>query len=270
MQLPENIDINNAGQYNLYIRVQPNALLFITQEINNRDKFTISEVKLSKDKTLLVDFKQIIYDYPVLAENFNQVNIVFVTSDYQLIPNIYYDKKSVKDIYHFTHSNKSTHVITCEQDLSECKTIFGINEEIYLYLKRSLYDPSFFHHSSLVSDYFKIKIKGKKQNSMFINYHNNLLDVICFDKNERIVYSHTYKNEQEENLLYYTLSVWEKCGFDQYKDLLFIYGYAPSNGLEQLLKKYIENVSNIGLFDPITDFGEKAQTIPLDILNLLK
>ncbi len=269
MILPENINAENAAGCSLTIRLKPDVFSYFIQDVQNRNEFILNDIQLAKEVNLSAGLKQIMYNNPFLIENYHKVNVILVSSDYELVPEEFYDKKLIKHIYQVTHS-KPSYVVTCEQDLPDCKTVFGMNEDAYLYLKRSLYNPSFFHHSSLIADYFTRKAGNAKKKSMFIYYYDNLLDLICFNSNGRIIFSRTYKNEQEENLLYYILNVWEKSGFDQYKDLLYIYGYSENRELEKMLKKYIKEIKAVGLFDPISDFGEKAQTISLDLLNLLK
>lgn len=269
MFLPENIDLGNALKYTLTIRLKPDGFSFLIQDNQDKDIFTYQETAFSSDSSLLNDIQRIIFDLNFLTDNFARVNVVVVSPDYEMIPNTFFDKKDYAGFYKFTHSNKSSeHILISEQALPECVSVFGFDNEIYLFLMRSLYAPYFYHHSSLLTDYFSSKLNDDKKNSLFVNLHGRFADVICFKANGTFIHAMTYEDDNDKDLSYYILNVWEKCNFDQFSDYLYIYGYPMENNLEPILRKYVKEVRNVGLTDLLTDFGEKAQTVPLDILNL--
>jgi len=270
MFLPENIDLGNAQKYTLTIRIKTDGFSFLIQDCQNKDCYTYQETDFSNEISLLNNIQKIIFDLNFLTENFKQVNVITVSSGYEQIPNVFFDKKLYSGFYNFTHHNKAKHILACEQALPECKSLFDIDSETYLFLTRSLYNPLFFHYSSLLIDYFSQKNIQEKKNSVFINFHDCFADIICFDKNRRFIYAQSYVKDDEKNLAYYVLNLWEKFGFDQRSDNLFIYGYSPEKEIEKLLRKYVKEVMDIGLIDQITDFGGKAQSIPLDVLTLSK
>lgn len=269
MFLPDYIDLGNVQKYSLTIRVKSDGFSFLIQDIHKRDIYTYQETTFQENSSLLNNIQRIIFDLNFLTDNFSRVIVVVVSSNYELIPNLFFDEKSFANFYKFTHNSKTEHVLVSEQPLPECHSVFGLDNEVYLFLMRSLYAPVFYHHSSLLIDYFSSKINEDKKNSMFVNFHNDITDLICFNHSSVILHSHTFINENEADLSYYILNIWEKCKFDQLSDLLLIYGYPPGNGVETTLGKYIKEVKNIGLIDQLTDFGEKAQSVPLDVLNLL-
>lgn len=269
MFLPDHIDLGNAQKYNLTLRINSDGFSFLIQDIQRKESYAYQETTFQENSSLLNNIQRIIFDLNFLTDNFNRVNVVIVSSNYELIPNSFFDEKSFANFYKFTHNSNIEHVLASEQPLPECHSIFGLDDEVYLFLMRSLYAPVFYHHSSLLIDYFSSKINEDKKNSMFVNFHNNIADLICFNHSGVILHSHTFINENEADLSYYILNIWEKCKFDQLSDFLLIYGYPPGNEIEATLGKYVKEVKNIGLIDQLTDFGEKAQSVPLDVLNLL-
>jgi len=272
MFLPENIDLGNVQKYTLTIRIKADGFSFLIQDNQDSKVYTYQETAFTNDNSLLNNIQRIIFDLNFLTDNFSRVNVVIVSPQYEMIPNVFFDKKDYAGFYNFTHNDKATdNVLASEQALPECRAVFGFDNEIYLFLMRSLYAPYFYHHSSLLVDYFSSKTNDEKRNSLFVNLHGKFTDVVCFNSNGVFIHSMTYTDEGDADLSYYILNVWEKCKFDQRSDLLYIYGY-PMDGssMEPTLRKYIQEVKNVGLIDQLTDFGEKAQTVPLDVLNLTR
>lgn len=270
MFLPDDIDLSTPEKYILSIRIRPEGFSFMIHDPDDSKCFCFQETAFSNETSLLNNIQRIIFDLNFLTDNFRRTDVIFVTTDYELIPNDFYDKKHIKEIYNFTHSKESSLVLTNEEDIFDNKLIFGIDNELYLFLKRSLFNPHFYHQIEPLIEYFQKKASKYKGNSMFVHFHEMFIDLIGFDKNNNILFVKTYYKEHSLDILFFILSMWEKAKFDQLNDHLIIFGYYPSDNsqIDKTLKDYIRNIKDNGMFDQITDFGEKAQDIPLDLLIL--
>lgn len=269
MFLPENIDLANAEKYILTIRISPDAFSVMIQDSTRYENYTYQHTTFSGEIPLIDSVQRIVFDNNFLTDNFKQVNVVFVSANYMLIPAEFHNPLSVESIYNFTRSNSATHVVESKQNVADCKCIFEVNDDVYLFLVRSLSSPHFYHHSSLVLTYLQARSDFQKCNSLYVNFHANFADIVSFDKKSNLIQMRSYFNEEDINIAYYALSMWEKYKLDQYSDSLYIYGPPPENDIISDIKRYVKEVNNIGLIDQINDFGERAENIPLDILILL-
>ena len=265
MFLPENIDLSKAERYTLTIRIKSDGFSFLIQDVEDIDSFTYQETAFSNDVPLVKNIQRIIFDLNFLTDNFRKVNVISVSPKYEIVPAQFYESKNSRDLYNFTHTNKQAQIQTCAKKQTGLETIFEMEDEIYSFLIRSLFNPLFYHHSSLGASFYAKKMQGEKEkNALFLNFHDQYVDLVCFDSNRQIMHMQTYLKEHEKNLVYFILNIWEKCKFDQQSDFMFIYGQPAGNNIENLLREYIRNIKN----EDLSNFGEKAKTIPLDVLIL--
>ncbi|GAB6013200.1 DUF3822 family protein [Viscerimonas tarda] len=270
MFLPDNIDLGKPEKYVLSIRIKPDGFSFLIYDPNDKTVFCFQETEFSKEISLLNNIQRIIFDFNFLTENYRQTNVVFAYPDYELLPGAFYEKQHVKTFYDFTHGKDTDYILTSEYPIEGCKLIFGIDDELRLFLKRSLCNPSFFHHNGLQINYFREKAAPFNGNTMSVYFHEDFVDLNCFDAGNNILFAHTYYKEHHQDIIFYLLSIWEKSSFNQLDDQLIVFGYYPDSQIEETLKNYIKSIKNIGLYDPLVDFGEKVQHIPLDLLILTK
>lgn len=270
MFLPENIDLANASKYILTIRISPDTFSFLVQDSEIYSNYTYQQTSFSGGMSLLDNIQRIIFDNNFLTDAFLQINVVIASSNYSIIPNEFYNSKTSKDLYKFTHLDKNEQLLKCEQHQSGFVTLFGLNNDVYSFLVRSLCSPRFYHHSSLVSSYFQSKAPIAGCKSLFINLHSKFSDIICFDEQQNLLQSLCYNNEDERNIAYYALNVWEKYNFDQQTDALFVYGIPLNADMISNIERFVQDVEASGFENQITDFDERAKTVPLDILILSK
>lgn len=268
MFLPEDIDLGNAQKYTLTIRIKSDGFSFLIQDSTDKDSYTYQETAFTHNESLAANVQKVVFDLNFLTDSFKNVNVIVVTSAYEQIPSKYFDSKALSHFYNFSHNKESEHVLAHEHLTDEFKSIFDINNEMYLFLKRSLCSPSFYLHSGILIDYIQKRIIEAGQNSMFINFHGDFADIICFNKNKNFLYAQSYIKEEESNIVYYALNMWEKLGLDQHSDCIYIYGALPEMETASLLRKYIENVKNIGLKGQNSDSEGESISIPLDVLIL--
>ena len=270
MFLPDNIDLGKPEKYILSMRIEPCGFSFLIHDPSDKNIFCFQKTGFSNEIDLLSNIQRIVFDFNFLTEAFKQTNVIFVSSNYELIPDDFYDKQNMQKFYNFTHCKDTTYALTSENQIDGSKLVFELDEDLCLFLKRSLCNPYFYHHNGLLINYFKKKACLFNGNSMFVHFHEGFADLNCFDVNKNIFYTHTYYKEHYQDLVFYILSIWEKLNFDQLADHLFISGYYPDYQMEVILKDYIKTINNNGLFDQITAFGEKVQDIPLDLLILFQ
>ena len=267
MFLPENIDLGQSEKYILSIRIKPDGFMFSISEPETGKNYCLRETSFSITDNQLSNIQRIIFDFNFLTQEFKQTNVVIVSKDYDLIPAAFFDSKEKEHLYDFTHAHKSEHIISGLIENQDIISLFNLNKEIFEFLSRNLWAPHFFHHSNLLINYFENKSKLTGDVSrMYLNFHNNFLDVICFT-GTKLIHSLTYENEPMMNQLYFILKLWEQYKFSQTEDYLYIIG-EPEKQLVSLLQEYIKNIEQSNTPSEIFLWNEDAQKAPLDLLTL--
>jgi len=265
MFLPENIDLSVSEKYVLNVRIKPDGFSFSIYDPKDISCYTYKETVFSNEGSLENNIQRIIFDYNFLTNNFKKTNVIWVSSKYELVPLAYFDRQKIVELFGFTHNEQISHVLLNEKKVQENELIFDMEESIYLFLRRSLCDPQFFHHSGLLINYFEKKRQVNKVNSMFVHTHDYFTDIFCFNNKSRVVYARTYVNEKEDDMIYFILNIWKSCNFRQLVDQLYVYGDFPSERMESLLDEYINNIHYLGDIEQLSDFGERTNKSPLDI-----
>lgn len=267
MFLPENIDLGQSEKYVLSIRIKPDGFMFSIYEPGNEMNYCLRDTTFSGGDDLSNNVQRIIFELGFLTQEFKRTNVVIVSKDYELIPAAYFDTKNKKDLYDFTHFNKSGYLLSGLIDKQDVVTLFNLDRNIFDFLSRNLWTPQFYHHSNLIAGLFEDKGKITSTNSkMYLNFHGNFMDVICFS-GSKLRHSITFENEPAINQIYYALKLWERFEFNQLNDYLYIAGDADETILTHL-QLYIKNVEPINAPSEVFFWSEDAQKAPLDLLAL--
>lgn len=266
MFIPEYIDLGQSEKYVLSIRISDNGLMFSISDPQNGKNYCLRETSFSAGSDLLANVQRIIFDLNFLTQPFKQTNVVFVSSEYDFVPTEFLVSKKKQQLYDLIHSDKSDYLLTGNTD-QEYSNIYSIHEGLHSFLLRNLYDPHLYHSSELMVDL--LRDKGNTislVSKMFVYFHDNMMDVICF-KNSKFIHCLTYENEPAPNQLYFILKLWEQCKFDQMKDFLYIIG-EPDEQVRLDLYEYIKNVEPMSAPSEVFMWNEDAQKAPLDLLSL--
>ncbi|MBK5721515.1 DUF3822 family protein [Dysgonomonas sp. Marseille-P4677] len=267
MFLPENIDLGQSEKYVLSIRIKPNGFMFAISEPEVGKNYCLRETTFSANDSLQNNIQRIIFDLNFLTQEFKQTNVVIVSSAYELVPPNYLEIKEKEHLYNFTHSEKAGHILSGLIEKQDIITLFNIEKDIYEFLSRNLWDPHFFHHTNLLISLLENKGKAtEKSSKMYLNFHDGFMDIFCFSTS-KLIHSHTYENEPVANQIYFVLKLWEKCGFNQIEDFLYITG-KPDELIIIRLQEYIKHIERLNLPSEVYLWSEDAQKAPLDLLTL--
>jgi len=271
MFLPDNIDFEAPDRYNLSIRISPTHFSYFIYEKRIGGESCYRETRFKEESDILTDIQQIIFEFNFLTLPFNQTNIVMVSKDYELIPAYLLEEDKMKELYNFTHNNKYERVLSSPLQIQENVTLFGFDENIYKFVMRSLFNPQFYHHTTLVLKQIEEhKQTSIPQSSLFLNIHDQFVDIFLYDNSFNLKYNTTIEGDLEINLLYYIMNIWDKSELDQLNDRLYIIesGRNKKQELVDLLKGYIRHIEIKDISSPnFLDINkENNSLIPVDLL----
>jgi len=265
MFLPATIDLGQSEKYILSIRISADKFMFSISDPQDHNNYCLRETELPVGMPLLDNIKRIIFDLNFLTQQYLQTNVVIVSSDYDLVPDKYYDYDHREEMFGFAHFKNEGQVLSDEKTGHKTITLYAIDKNLYQFLQRNLYSPQFRHHSSLLADYLNMHLQ-REQPRMFIYSHDGLFDVLCYSGIE-LSHSLTYRNTNPSDQAYYILKLWESIGLNQMSDMLYIAGDMDESVIS-VLQKYIKNIEKVGAFSDIYLWHEDAQKAPLDLLAL--
>lgn len=267
MFLPVSIDIDHSEKYILSIRITDKGLKFSISEPGDGKNYCLRETAFSPELSVLENVKRIVFELSFFALEYKEVNVIYVSPDYDIVPTEFYDLKHSKELYKMVHTQDCDHVQACKQAKQDVLTVFGMKAELYEFLSRNLCNPQFTHHASLLIDYLSEKGKNIGLTSkMFVCFHGGLCDILCYTQSG-LKHCTTLVEEQSINQTYFILKAWEQSGFDQYKDDFYIVGDADEDLVSEL-SKYIKNIETMGVPSEVFLWNEDALNAPIDLLSL--
>ena len=268
MFLPENIDLANSENYNLSIRLAPNGFSFCIYSPNDTSVFYFQEITIGTKLSYLESIKKFVFDIGIFSNTFNKSNIYVVSKNYTIVPDQFFDQKQIKKLFTFNFQD-SEGVILNDKSLNDYHIVFDLNDEVHSFLTRHLFNPILHHHStSLIYSFEKLK-RNPADRECFIDFHDEYMTVVCFSGN-KLLSANTFAETNAFNISYFVMGIWDKLGFDQNSDKLYISGNLESqHKVEGELKSLIKNIESIEL-NPVTKLtNDQMKKVPTDLIATL-
>jgi len=271
MFLPNKIDLGCSEKYILSIRIKADSFMFSITDPENDANYCFRETELAVDQTLLENIQRIVFDFNFLTQHFRETNVVFVSSEYEIIPRHYDVSKKREAMYQFSHTENEEDIskilMSSENVDQQTVTLYPMNKALYEFLSRSLYNPVFYHHSQLLMKCFYDKSGVvDAANRMYLYFHEKQMDVFCFS-GQKLMHAIGFQEGTERENLYYALKMWESVAFDQHNDQVFIAGRCDRE-IASCLKEYIRHVAAYSLPSEVFLWNGDASKAPLDLLML--
>lgn len=264
MFLPENIDFAYSEKYNLSIRLIPDGFSFSIHCPTDSDVFYYTETSFNTNLSYLENIKKLIFDLGFFIQPFKTTQIVVVSKEYTLVPDIFFEKKKIKDIFNFNITNKKETILNEKIEKNNCYILFAMDDEVHSFLYRHLWNPVFTHHISRILPYFSQHNNETEEKRCYLNFHNDLMDICCFRQN-KLLLANTYSVKEKFDALYFIIGVWEKLPMDQSKDILYLSGNIDSQReTVDTLKKLIQKVEILSFSPKITLPNEEIAYVPVD------
>jgi len=277
MFLPENIDLANSEKYNLSIRLAPNGFSFCIYTYTDTPVFFFQETSLGNKLSYVESIKKIVFDLGFFSNSFNKSSVIVVSPYYTLIPDKFFDSKNIKDIFDFNFHNQAGVVLSEKSLNGEFHVLFNMNEELHSFLSRHLFNPTIHHHStSLIQSFINLKFDllnditdNSNKKDCFLDFNNDYITVVCLSDNQLLT-ANTFAETNFNNISYYVMGIWEKLGFDQNTDNLYISGKSDTKVcVVNELRNLIRNIEYIELKPGITLTDEQIANVPTDLIATL-
>lgn len=268
MFLPDNIDFTQSEKYILSIRLIPNGFYFSIHCPTDRKIFYQNSIGFSQSTPYLKSLEKLIFDYAFFAHNFRKINVIYVNETYTLIPKEFHDKREEKELLSFNFMNVPSRVLCNEVVKLDCRVIWGMDEITHSFLSRTLLNPSFVNHISVLIPFF-YQLHNKSSSALFINFNNDgMIDAIAF-VNEKLVLAKTFVAKIPLEDSYFIQKIWEVLRLDFKEDNLFFIGSTIEyNSCIETMKKLVINTKILSITLP-DELEVKQTEIPTEILNQL-
>jgi hypothetical protein len=268
MFLPENIDLAHSEKYNLSIRIAPGGFSFCIYYPSDASVFHFQETSLSNKLSQVDNVKKMIFDFGFFSQPFKETIVTIVSPDYTLVPDIFFDKKRTNELFEFNFHKIANIVLSNKSEAGDYHTVFDIDETLYSFLSRHLWNPKFQHQITPLLKLFENYDSNKRKNRCFVDFDDKSISIICFSTENKLLSANTFPITGAYDVSYFVANVWEEWQFDQTEDVLYFSGNTERYKSD-ILKTLIKNVEIVELESKMELDEEQKKTIPTDIFAML-
>lgn len=268
MFLPDNIDFAQSETYILSIRLTPSGFYFSIHSPTDNTVFYQNNVLFSPNITYLKNIKKLIFDFSFFSNNFLQINVIYVSDKFTLVPKEYYSKKFELELYSFNFLNSELRILSDEIKELDCTSIWGIDEELHGFLSRTLLNPNFENHLSVLLSLF-YQLHNKETSALYVNFNEDkMIDVVAFSK-EKLILATTFVAKDPLEGCYFIQKTWEVLKLDVRSDYLFYSGKKDNHtDCIETLKKIVPNTESLSI-NIANELGVNKSETPTEILYQL-
>ncbi len=267
MFLPENIDLAHAENYDLSIRLTPDGFSFCIYSITDPTVFFFQETGMGSKFTYTESIKRLVFDLGFFSQPFRSTKVTVVSPLFTLVPGKFFDRKRAKELFHYNFHETGGKILN-DSSLAGIHIVYHLDEEVYSFLSRNLWNPHFRHQASTLLSLFATRAVKRGERCCFVDFHDRFVSLFAFD--EGLLTANMFPATHPQDTLYYLTNAWEKLAFDQSADSLLLSGNldAHSEVIEKL-SKFIAKVEQTEL-QPKTNLSEEQlRTLPTDTVAML-
>lgn len=264
MFLPDNIDLAQSEKYRLSIRLTPNGFSFLIFLDTDSTVHYFHESIYSIHLSPIENIKKIFFESNLFVHPFNKISVSVVSPRYTFVPHELFEKNSVDKYFKFNFNGEVGKILYNHVKEHDLNVLFDIDEEVYAFLYRNLWNPTFFNFTTHIIPFFTTYGDTNKKRT-FVVFHDKMITISCFDK-EVLLSTNTMTYSNQNDIMYHIVNIWDKQSFDQNSDYLYLSG-DTGNNLESImtLKQIIKNANDVVLPKSIYT-NSTTSNIPTDIL----
>ena len=266
------LDYNKSEQYTLSIRLSTDGFSFsIYNPINGSELFHRT-FPINTQRSMAANVKSFLAATEELKHPFKHINIIIHSPRYTIVPLELFEDEQMENIFYQNVKEQKNEIILCNiLGKSNSVILFSIDKLAHLLLSEHFTSARFFSSISPQIEYLATKSRLGNSRKMYINIHQNNIDVICMNKGKLLLVN-SYLTPNNNDINYYILNLWKQLEYDQKRDELHLAGINDiRKEITKELQKYISHVYSI---NPQAEFvcsesNVKIEDIPFDIQSLI-
>lgn len=269
INLPENINLAQAGRYILTICIRPEGFSFSLYNPVENGSFFFREIENEDHKGTLSNFREYFYQNDFWTLPFRKIFLMDYTSCFTYVPSLICEENSSRDFMSFLFTEKTGEKTMCQRlMLSDLTILYQLEEANYEFFHRTFVGIRFIHYTSPFIAYFHERSKITRRSQMIINLSFAGMDIFCF-REGKFLLGNRFKFAQWSDALYYILFSWKQLKLDQLTDFLYVTGEKElkKEAIESL-KLYIYNIIPVNITPEAHFEGIDMGSIPFELTAL--
>lgn len=175
-----------------------------------------------------------------LQQSYDAVFVSYLGRDFNIIPNSYFEKDpSPKNWIEFNQQNLENHTFTTTNlpDI-HAKLVCAIPLEINTIVEEKFGIKEITSASALFINNIAI---DQSEPQVFVNVHKNSLELMAY-KEGKLIFYNIFDAKTKEDILYYTLTVFEKLNLSPNTVKLYFFGLFNNNENLKMMMNFVRHV----------------------------
>ena len=268
--IPDRLTADNSENYKVSIRLMPDGLSFWGYVPSVRDSFFMETFAFEDDMTRVDSIKDIIFKYPCFSFAFQSFHVICVCGKYTMAADHVFIEKEKERLFNFCHpEDPSLKVLVQSLKSLNASILFGLDNDVYAFLLRSLTNPQFIHSLSPLLIAWQKKSLSVFPKLMHVVIHPDTMDVLCVEQG-LLLFANSYDHENSKDIVYYIMYICKQTGFNQFEDYLTVSGRQDlCQTVLSLINKYVKKTTY--LHQQINDYQvDSAHELTLDMIALME
>jgi hypothetical protein len=241
--IDRSFDQTAAGNYSLSIQVNYRGLAYCIADEGAKNfiyfrKLRFTQVVLISD--LIKEIGKILETDEILKLPYHHVRFMGYTQQSTLVPESYYSNASLSEYLKFNFSGDTDNVLFNNLiSAAGLHNVFALPEELVTIITSHFKKVEFMNQTTPFIRHIANLPGSFGKPGVFIGLNPDFFDIACVADGGLKLYN-TFQYTSENDLLYYTIYVFEKMGFDTLKTPLMVSGeFCSKQNYFEVLKQYL-------------------------------
>lgn len=197
------------------------------------------------------------------------IKAIIETGEFTILPAEHDEKQEYTAYYRccFPKSGEGTEIIANRLPAQSSTIIFPVEKEVHNLLQK-VGDVSYFTPPSILMGYIS-RAPFEEKRYMLSYIHNERMLILSVNDG-KIELANSFTASDNQDLLFYMLSIWKELGFSQTDDTLYLCGDKQVEEMQLVISRFIKNRKRVnpnGIFAP--NLLNKIKGIPFDLQALI-
>jgi len=268
VSFPDTFTIDTSEKYILSIRLSPDGLSFSGNIPMEENSFFFRKISFDRSKPYISSLKEFFFEQECFSWVYKKVNILCFTSQYSLVPEVFYDENKKKELLSTTFLNPEEKILDNILLYEQGRIVFSINQEVYGFLCRSFINAEFIHHLAPVLNLWKKQNQASLSGQMYVLLNRRTIDVSCYNKGE-LIFLNSFEYSSPDDIFYFLACVWTQTGLNQLEDTVFVFGNQDHHkSIMDNLRVYVQNVEIMDFPPGFHLLSNEAAQASYDLISL--
>ena len=217
---------------------------------------------VNSDAQLVGEVGRILQNDEVFSSPFSKAVLSVSGEKSVLIPEALFEEGRESDYLAFSNEVPAGHGVHSNQLVNiRSRCIFSVSGELAGLLEETFPASLLMHSSTPLIDVFALRMKREEGRNVILHIQYSQFEMLVFEGAELNFYN-SFSYTTAEDLLYYTLFVFEQLDLNHEKDGVQVYGEVDQYGnLSELLQRYLGKV-NFGHRTDMMVYSPSLDLIP--------